>query len=110
MFSAVYFGFAFAGSAAWMWPLFATYGLYQGLTDGTSRAYIASLVDASQRGTALGAYSMATGLAAFPASAIGGVLWDRIGPEATFLLGAASAGVAAVALTWYGARLREHRP
>lgn len=110
VFSAVYFGFAFAGSALWMWPLFAIYGLYHGLTDGTSRAYIASLVDASQRGTALGAYSMAIGLAAFPASAIAGVLWDRVGPEATFLLGAASAGAAAVALTWYGARILERRP
>ncbi len=110
VFSLVYLGFALVREAFWVWPLFATYGLYHGLTDGTSRAYIAGLVEPAQRGTALGAYSMITGLAAFPASAIAGVLWDRIGAPAPFLVGAAAAAVAAIALIWYGVRFREHRP
>ncbi len=37
-------------------------------------------------------------------------LWDRIGAPAPFLVGAAAAAVAAIALIWYGVRFREHRP
>ena len=43
VFAVVYVGFGFAASSRWVWPLFLLYGLYQGLTDGTSRAYIAGI-------------------------------------------------------------------
>jgi len=98
IFAAVYAGFGFAGKAGWIWPLFAVYGLYQGLTDGTSRALVVELVSAEHRGTALGVYSMTTGLAALPASVIAGILWQRLGPGAPFLYGGAMAALACAGL------------
>jgi MFS family permease len=98
VFALVYLGFGLAGSAAWGWVLFPVYGLYQGLTDGTTRALVTDLAGAGERAGALGAYSMLTGLAAFPASAIAGLLWQQFGPPAPFLFGGALAGLAALLL------------
>lgn len=98
VFSAVYLGFGLTAGREWVVALFLIYGLHQGLTDGNSRAYIADLVPAEQRATALGLYSMATGLGAFVASAAGGALWQWRGAPATFLYGSALAGAAAAAL------------
>jgi MFS family permease len=109
VFALVYLGFGLAPDSRWVWPLFLLYGLYQGLVDGTSRAYIAGMVGADQRGTALGTYAMAIGIGAFPASAIAGLLWDTAGPPAPFLVGAVCAALSAVALSWKGAGVREHR-
>jgi MFS family permease len=109
VFALVYLGFAVAREAVWIWPLFIVYGLYHGLTNGVSRAYVAGLVTAEYRGSALGAYSMITGLVELPASATAGLLWARFGAPAPFFVGAACAASAAVALTWYGVRLRERR-
>lgn len=94
VFAVVYAGFGLAGGPRWVWILFAVYGLYQGLTDGTSRALVVDLVSPERRGTALGVYAMATGLAALPASLIAGLLWQKVGPAAPFLYGAAMAALA----------------
>jgi MFS family permease len=78
-------------SLASRWPelvlLFALYGAYRALTDGTQRALVADLVPAEIRGTALGAFHTAVGLAALPASLVAGLLWQR-SPRWTFLYGA----------------------
>ena len=94
LFAAVYAGFGLAPGPRWVWPLFAVYGLYQGLTDGTSRALVVDLVSPEHRATALGIYAMATGLAALPASVIAGLLWQNVSPAAPFLYGAAMAALA----------------
>jgi MFS family permease len=94
LFAAVYAGFGLAGGPRWVWVLFAVYGLYQGLTDGTSRALVVDLVSPEHRATALGVYAMATGLAALPASVIAGLLWQNVGPAAPFFYGAAMAALA----------------
>ncbi len=94
VFALVYAGFGLARGPVWVWVLFAVYGLYQGLTDGTSRALVVDLVSPELRATALGVYAMATGLAALPASVIAGLLWDKVGPAAPFLYGAALAALA----------------
>ncbi len=98
VFALVYFGFGLATNTPWIWVLFAVYGIYQGLTDGTSRAHVAGLVAPAERATALGAYAMITGLVTFPASAIAGVLWDRFGAPVPFFVGAACAAVSAALL------------
>ncbi|HEY1204435.1 MAG: MFS transporter [Bryobacteraceae bacterium] len=94
VFALVYAGFGLARGPGWVWLLFAVYGLYQGLTDGTSRALVVDLVSPGLRATALGVYAMATGLAALPASVIAGLLWQKVGPAAPFLYGAATAALA----------------
>jgi MFS family permease len=97
VFALVYAGFGLANGPVWVWVLFSVYGLYQGLTDGISRALVVDLVSPEHRATALGLYAMTTGLFAFPASVIAGLLWQRIGPAAPFFLGSVTA-----ALAWAG--------
>ncbi len=98
VFALVYLGFGLTAAPAWIIVLFLIYGLYQGLTDGNTRAFVADLIPAEQRATALGLYSMATGLCTFAASAMGGLLWQWWGAPATFFYGAALAGTAALLL------------
>jgi MFS family permease len=106
VFALVYLGFGVAPAAGWLWLLFGIYGLYMGLTDGIARAFVVDLVAADQRATALGFYAMASGLAAFPASALAGLLWQSYGPPAPFLYGAVLAGLAALLLAKLVARSR----
>jgi MFS family permease len=83
------------------WPglvaLFALYGSFRALTDGTQRALVADLVDAQVRGTALGAMHTAVGLAALPAGLIAGALW-KIAPQWPFVYGACLGSLAVVML------------
>jgi MFS family permease len=95
VFAAVYAGFAAAGSGPALAVLFATYGLYIAATEGTSKALIGRAIPTGERASALGLYYTATGLAAFAASTIGGLLWSAYGPWATFAYGAAAALLAA---------------
>ena len=91
LYAAVYAGFAFA-SAPWQaWALFAVYGVFFGLTEGTERALIADIVPAERRGSAYGWYHLAVGLGMFPASLLFGVIWDRAGAPTAFAVGAALA-------------------
>jgi len=100
----IYLGFALAAVAWQVWLLFALYGIYYGMAEGTSKAMVADLVRPEQRGTAYGVYNAAIGLTAFPASLIAGLLWqgvgawDGLGPRAPFLFGAAMALIAAALL------------
>ena len=96
----IYLGFARAQTGGQIWVLYALYGLYYGLTEGTAKAYVADLVPAAQRGTAYGVYNAAVGLTAFPASFIAGLLWQGtggwagFGPSAPFAFGAVMAVLA----------------
>jgi MFS family permease len=98
VFAFVYLGFGLASAPLWIWLLFTIYGLYQGLTDGTMRAFVVDLVRPEHRATALGMLSTVIGLLAFASSAIAGLLWQQIGPPAPFFYGAATAGLATVLL------------
>jgi len=96
MYALTYLGFGLA--AAW-WPvifLFALYGLYFGLAEGATRAFVADVVPEERRGTAYGLYHGAVGLSLLPASVIAGVLWQVIGPAAPFYFGAAMSGAAMI--------------
>jgi len=91
VFATVYAALALIPSSGWLWIVFPVYGLYHGLTDGVTRAFVADLVPAEQRASALGAQAMITGLAALPASLAAGILWQSVSPAAPFLYGAAMA-------------------
>jgi MFS-type transporter involved in bile tolerance (Atg22 family) len=98
LYAAVYFGFARA-SAAWQaWTLFAVYGVFFGLTEGSERALIADLVALERRGTAFGWYNLAIGLGALPASLLFGYVWDHAGAGSAFVMGASLALAAAIGL------------
>lgn len=103
-YAVIYLGFALAGAAWHVWVLFAAYGIYYGMVEGTAKALVGDLVSPEQRGTAYGVYNAAVGVAALPASLIAGVLWQGIGgwrglgPSAPFFFGAILALVAAALL------------
>ena len=102
-----YIGFALVSTRAGTWPLFAVYGLFHALTDGSLRAIVADLVPAERAGTAFGLYHGTVGLMALPASVIMGLIWSTYGAPAAFGLGAALALVAACVL---GGVVVDHRP
>lgn len=94
-FSLVYVGFAYV-SAAWaFWALFALYGFYAAATEGIAKAYVTDHSRPENRGTALGALQTVTGLLAFAASTVAGLLWTHSGDKAPFIYGAACALLAA---------------
>lgn len=66
-----------------------------GFTQGLLAALVADASPAELRGTAYGIFNLVSGIMLLLASVLAGVLWDRIGSQATFLAGA---GFAAVSL------------
>jgi len=106
LFAAVYVGFAAAGSGWALAGLFGAYGLYIAATEGTSKALIGRAIPTGERSSALGLYYTATGLAAFAASTMGGLLWSAVGPWATFAYGAAAALAAAAVMVFGRGRVR----
>ena len=96
LFSILYYGFAVAADAKSIWILFGFYGLFMGLTEGIQKAFLATIIPQDFKATAFGVFNTVVGLAMFPASVIGGYLWDHISPSATFYFGAITAGISAV--------------
>jgi MFS family permease len=94
----VYLGFALATETWHAWALFLSYGLFFGLTEGVERALVADLVPATRRGIAFGWYNGVIGAAVLPASVVFGLMWDWKGSGFAFMVGAASACLAAVGL------------
>ncbi|QEX16682.1 MFS transporter [Hypericibacter terrae] len=84
----------------------ALWGLHMGLTQGLLAALVADTAPANLRGTAFGMFNLTTGLVLLAASIVAGVLWDRFGPQATFLAGAAFTLLALIGL-W---PVRKHFP
>ena len=109
LYSAVYVGFALADSAWHAWALFAVYGVYFGLTEGSERALVADLVAPERRGTAFGWFNLAIGLGALPASLLFGLVWDRAGPATAFTMGASLALAAAIGLVAATVGLQQQR-
>ena len=100
LYSAVYFAFAWAGVAWQAWVLFAVYGIFYAMTEGTEKALVADIVPVARRGTAFGWYNLAIGLGALPASLIFGWIWDRSGSASAFVFGASLAWVAALMMVF----------
>ena len=96
LYAAVYFAFGWAGAPWQAWALFAIYGIFYGMTEGTEKALVADIVPKVRRGAAFGWYNLAIGLGALPASLIFGWIWDRSGAPSAFMFGASLALVAAI--------------
>jgi MFS family permease len=80
----------FAGIALW--------GAHMALTQGLLWKLVADAVPPQLRGSAFGLFNLASGGALLAASVVAGLLWDRFGPQATFLAGAGFAALALAAL------------
>lgn len=104
LFALVYFLLAQAARPLWVWPLFCLYGFYAAMTEGVSKAAIVDLVDSERRGTAIGIFYAATGVAALLASVLAGWLWSNFGAASTLRLSATLALLAALLLGVWKAR------
>jgi len=67
----------------------ALWGLHMGLTQGILASLVADTAPPDLRGTAFGMFNLAAGIATVAASVIAGGLWDAVGPQVTFMAGAA---------------------
>jgi len=99
---------AFAGGVAAVGLGVALWGLHMGLTQGLLAALVADTAPANLRGTAFGVFNLVTGAAMLAASVIAGALWDVIGPQGTFLAGAAFTALALAALPPARGAIRLH--
>ena len=106
LFAVLYYGFAIARDTAVIWVLFGFYGLFMGLTEGIQKAFLATIIPQDFKATAFGVYNTAVGLAMFPASLIGGWLWDKVSPSATFYFGSITASLSAVLFVIFIAAVR----
>ncbi len=100
---------AFSSGVAGVMIGVALWGLHMGFTQGLLTTLIADTAPAELRGTAFGMYNLLTGLALLAASIIAGALWDWIGPQATFLTGAAITAVSLVGFVLLGGRASAER-
>jgi len=82
----VEFAFAHDPSLTLALILFAGYGLFYALTEGSGRAFIADVVEHGSRGTAFGIYYTLTGLAVIGGGYGLGRIWDAVRPETAFLV------------------------
>jgi MFS family permease len=103
-----YLGLALTSAKWQVWLIFAFYGLYYGISEGVTRAFVSDIVPADKRGTAYGWYHAAVGLSLLPASVIAGLLWQYISPASTFYFGAVMAGVAMLGLMLFVGETRRH--
>ncbi|MDD5208063.1 MAG: MFS transporter [Elusimicrobiales bacterium] len=105
VFAAVYLGFALAEKPWMIWTLFALYGFYGAFNEGIAKAVVSHLSAGDNRASAMGYFQGATGFLAFFASALAGLLWDRVSPAAPFVAGAACAFISMSTLVmWTGKR------
>ncbi|TMF24161.1 MAG: MFS transporter, partial [Chloroflexi bacterium] len=81
-------GFATTTTGAAFALLFLLYGIYQGAFRALGKALAVDLAPDTLRGSAVGLFGTVVGLAALVAGTVGGQLWDRAGPGATFAYGA----------------------
>ncbi len=108
-YAAVYLGFALAPAKAYLWGLFAAYGLHLGATEGVEKAFVADLAPPELKATLIGMHATLVGIGLLPASIVAGVLWRVVSPSATFLFGGLAGLSAAFALYVTGARSQPRR-
>jgi MFS family permease len=97
-FFAVYVGFGITTNVVLIGVLFVLYGLYQGIFRSVGKALASDLVASELQASGVGWYTATIGTTGLIASIVGGELWTRVGPSATFLLGAGSALLGSTAL------------
>ncbi|MGD2246546.1 MAG: MFS transporter [Candidatus Aminicenantes bacterium] len=65
--------------------VFVLYGAHKGALEPVQKTFVSELAPCDFRASCLGGFQMVTGLCAFPASLIAGVLWELFGMAAPFL-------------------------
>ncbi|TKJ46635.1 MFS transporter [Candidatus Aerophobetes bacterium Ae_b3a] len=87
VFAVTSLGLIFTSSIYTLLLFFIVYGIFYAMIDGVQRALVVDLAPGNLKATALGTFHTAIGLVALPGGYIAGLLWDKIGPGATFTYG-----------------------
>jgi MFS family permease len=98
VFLAVYAGFGMTTNVPAIRVLFVFYGLFQGIFRAVGKTLATDFVPGDLRASAVGWYTATVGITGLVASIVGGELWERIDPAATFYFGAAFALLGSFAL------------
>ena len=96
IFAVTFFMFGKFNSIPIFIGLFAMYGLYSALVDGSQKAMISDIVSKDLRGTGYGIYHAVLGITLLPASLIAGLLYDNVSSNAPFYFGSIMALIATV--------------
>ena len=88
VYALVYLGFAWAQAPGQGVGLMLLYAAYSAAFEGGSRAYLATLIPAEEKASAIGLYHTLVGILLLPASLIFGILWQGLGARAAFTMGA----------------------
>ncbi|MFQ6058589.1 MAG: MFS transporter [Anaerolineae bacterium] len=94
----VYLGFALVQAPAYVWSLFAAYGLYIAFTEGVEKALMADIAPLELRATLIGLHATFVGIGLLPASLLAGLLWNLFGAAAPFYFGGGLGLLAALGL------------
>ena len=97
LFACVYSSMSINDSLVGYFIIFLFYGAFMAATEGVSKAWLSSLVEKSEAGTALGTYASLASLTTLIASSLAGVIWSLFGPEYVFLF----AGIGALGAWGY---------
>lgn len=98
LYAAAYLGMGLVTSPWLGWGLFLVHALHYGLAEGSSRALVADLAPASLRGRAFGAQLALEGGLLLVANLLFGALYEHVSPRSAFVVSAALAGAATLAL------------
>jgi len=96
IYSAVYLMFAIIKNPIFIWVIFPIYGVYIAFTDGVSKAYVSEFIKKEESGSFFGLHQTILAVGGFLASVIGGALWNKISPVATFYFGSLMALLALI--------------
>lgn len=83
---------------AWLFVIFALYGLFKAATEGVEKALVADLAPKGLTGTAFGWFNLCSGIMLLPASLIFGWLYESTGPTSAFLFSGLCSGLAVLLL------------
>ena len=101
IYAITYFMFGKFNSISIFIGLFAMYGLYSALVDGSQKAMISDIVSKDLRGTGFGFYHAILGITLLPASLIAGLLYDKVNSSAPFYFGSVMALIAAILMIFF---------
>jgi MFS family permease len=96
VYAAVYLGFGLARGLVAPWILMATYGIYQAMAEGVSKALVSDVVPPHQRAGAIGLIYTIAGVAQLVGSVVAGATWHRTLLGTTLLMPFAIAAALAV--------------
>ncbi len=100
LFALISVGLVFTSDLYGIVVFFAVYGVFFAMIDGVQRAFVVDLAPQDMKATSLGTLHTTIGIVALPGGYIAGLLWDKLGPESTFIYGFVLAILAAVLLNF----------